>query len=168
LARQSALDGGKLWQGFLAESKIEQYTVDLLIDLLQLQPAPQWYEALRVRVLPLIPERITMVNPQIWDRTLASFENNLTSELDSRRAATDLLFDTWLYLIEYHDSKKDSPFARLAELTCAIDHPALRLVHCIRDLAYGEEEREQALMEMVESEDPAMKKLLVDCCWRDP
>ena len=47
-------------------------------------------------------------------------------------------------------------------------NPALRLVHCIRDLAYGDEQRKQDLNQMVKSNDPAMRKLLVDSFWRDP
>jgi len=74
----------------------------------------------------------------------------------------------WLYLIEHHNSKEDSPFSRLADLTKDVDDPALRLVHCLRDLAYGDEQREHDLMKMVESNDPAMRKLLVDSFWRDP
>ena len=164
----SPMNGRVLWKSILAESNVEQQMVENFINLLQLKPATQWHEALRVHVVPKVPERITIVNPQIWQSTLASFESKQASDIDCRHAATHLLFDMWLYLIEYHDTKVDSPFARLAELTEDADDPALQLVHCLRDLAYGEKEREQDLKEMVESEDPAMRKLLVDSLWRDP
>ena len=56
-------------------------------------------------------------------------------------AAWLLIFDVWLYIYDYHNSPEESNFKGLAQITVNIDKPPLRIAHCIRDLAYGDESR---------------------------
>lgn len=73
-----------------------------------------------------------------------------------------LFHETWLHL-EGADSKhSDSPFTRSAEVTRDIDHPALRVAHCLRDLAHGHEDRSDDLVAMVSSNDPAYREMFRD------
>ena len=46
------------------------------------------------------------------------------------------------------------------------DEPPLRIAHCIRDLAYGDESRTDDLVTMVQSSDPAYKEIFERCYWR--
>ncbi len=83
------------------------------------------------------------------------------------RAANQLMFDIWLFIHEHHDEPKESPYAELAAATRDMDEPALRIAHCLRDLAYGDESRGDDLVEMVQSDDPDYRALFVEALWVD-
>jgi hypothetical protein len=57
-------------------------------------------------------------------------------------------------------------FAQLAEKTCALDHAPLRVAHCIRDLAYGDEGQAATLKKMVQSDDSEYRDIFERCYWR--
>jgi hypothetical protein len=58
-----------------------------------------------------------------------------------------------------------NPFEYLAQLTAQIDSPPLRIAHCIRDLAYGDESRADDLEAMVKSNDPQYREIFERCLW---
>lgn len=142
--------------------------LETVCDLLGLQQRPHWIEALRIGVLPHVPGRITLTNPAIWRRTLKAYRSGLATQSDHEHAASQLLLDNWLFMVSYHNDKKSSPFRELAELTREIDAPLLRIAHCLRDLVYGNENRTQDLVVMVQSDDPAYVRIFEDAFWRDP
>ena len=158
---------GAFWQAILDDADLHSFLVDIVCDLLVLAPRPHWWEALRLRWVPRIPECITLTDPQVWKRTEESFVQNRVTEMDCLHAASQLLVDVWLWLVESHDTLEQSPFANLAQLTRDIDSPPLRVAHCIRDLAYGDESREKDLIAMVNSKDPRCRQLFVDAFWRE-
>jgi hypothetical protein len=84
-----------------------------------------------------------------------------------RHAASQLLFDIWLFLSGCVNSKEESPFAGLAKLTS--QHPSvyLRVAHCLRDLAYGDGSGADLLYEMLNTDDPEYQQLFRDAFWRD-
>ena len=47
-----------------------------------------------------------------------------------------------------------------------MDAPPLRIAHCIRDLAYGDESRTDDLIAMVKSDDPHYRVIFEACLWR--
>lgn len=55
--------------------------------------------------------------------------------------------------------------AEIAEQTRNSPEPALRIAHCIRDLAYGDESRAEDLKVMVHSAAPEYHQIFVDCYW---
>jgi hypothetical protein len=75
------------------------------------------------------------------------------------------LFDSWLYIFENHNTREESIFERLARLTQNNDAPPLRIAHCIRDLAYGDESRADDLVSMVKSNDPQYREIFERCLW---
>ena len=94
-----------------------------------------------------------------------AFEKGQVGEADIYGAASYLIVDSWLYLFEYHNSPEESLFKRLAQLTAASDEPPLRIAHCIRDLAYGNESRIDDLKTMVKSKDPRYHEIFDRCLW---
>ncbi|MHC1624363.1 MAG: hypothetical protein ACXQTR_07255 [Candidatus Methanospirareceae archaeon] len=47
-----------------------------------------------------------------------------------------------------------------------MDDPPLRIAHCIRDLAYGDESRTADLISMVKSNNPEYRAIFEACLWR--
>ncbi len=141
--------------------------LDLLCDIFRLSPPAPWWAALRVRWLPRVPERITLVNPEIWRRTLQAFRDSTADEADCRHAASQLLLDIWLYLTHCIDSPKQSPFAKLTALTRSHDSACLKVAHCLRDIAYGDESRTKALTAMIQSDVPGCRQLFRRAFWID-
>lgn len=131
-----------------------------------------------------------MIDPAWWEETLAVFTKKTPDIADFYSTAWQLIFDGWLYIFGYYnpDEKwlKDelhlsdeeieqhkqeteeikAMFDELARVTHDIDSPPLRIAHCIRDLAYGDESRADDLAAMVKSEDPAYREIFERCYWR--
>lgn len=120
-----------------------------------------------MRWLPRVPERISLVNPEIWRRTLQAFRNSIPDEADCRHGASQLLFDIWLYLTNCIDAPQQSPFAELAGLTRSHDSACLKVAHCLRDMAYGDSSRAADLATMLESDDPSFQQIFRKAFWID-
>ena len=95
-----------------------------------------------------------------------SFESTCFDAGDVFTAAWLLSIDAWIWLAGLPEVVAESPIARVAELTREVDEPPLRLAHCIRDLAHGDEARSEDLAAMVASEDPGYRRLLEERLWR--
>jgi hypothetical protein len=154
------------WQVTLATSDLYNPILDFLCGIFALTPQPQWREALRVCYLPTIPQRITLFDETWWKQTETAFAKGDINDIEIYSAAWQLLFDTWLYVFEYYQSPEESLFSRLADLTRTRTEPPLRIAHCIRDLAYGDESRTKDLVAMVKSEDPEYRAIFETCLWR--
>ena len=125
---------------------------------------------------------------EVWHSTLAAFANGTADNQAIWHAASLLILDGALYILGFHqpdeawlhemDYKDDmiaahraaaaetqSLLADLAKRTRDRPEPALRIAHCIRDLAYGDESRSDDLKAMVESEDPEYHQIFADCYW---
>ena len=127
---------------------------------------PRWWQALKTRridnlVLPrILPEVIE-------DVSLESLPPDLNKADRLSHIATWLMFDIAFYWQGQFDSANESPFRKLADQTASSDEPLLRIVHCIRDLAYGDESRTYDLVAMVKSPDPAYQQIFKDAFWID-
>ena len=157
----------QLWLTALNDPRFLNSLTDLLLIGLNLNPAHLWREALRHCFVPKIPERLWLYRPDTWERTTAGFADGSAKETDHFAAAWMLLHDLWLHLEHNHAGPDASPFADLARLTRDVDDPALRIAHCLRDLAYGDEDRADDLAAMVSSDDPAYQELFRDAMWID-
>jgi hypothetical protein len=169
--RGLSLDGIKnegFWKSVLDDPTLYSLSLEVLCDLLNLTPRPQWWEALRMRGLPQVPRRITLADPHVWQLTEEAFASHGAGETDCLHAASQLLLDAWLWFAGAHDHPDKSPFASLVRLTRPVDAPPLRVAHCIRDLAYGDESRANDLVAMVRSKEPAYRRLFEEAFWRDP
>jgi len=152
-------------RSMLQDQDIQDILLDLLCDILALSPSPPWRESARLRALPQIPERITLTQPQVWEATLKAFREHQATAIDHENAASQLLLDVWLWTVKAYKAPEGSPFSKLAELTCALDTPMLRVAHCIRDIAHGQD-RGKDLQTMVESEDLRYRALFEEAFWR--
>jgi hypothetical protein len=157
----------EIWEIFLGQSELHGPVLDILCQALDLQPLAQWWEALRLRWLPRVPERITLMDPAIWAQTRQAFTDEIVDDSNCRHAASQLLLDTWLYLTGGIDALEESPFAELATLTRSHPSAPLQVAHCLRDLVYGDAAREEDLVHMVESDKPTFRKLFEGAFWRD-
>jgi hypothetical protein len=95
-----------------------------------------------------------------------AFKLGNIGETEIYSAAASLIFDSWLFLINYNNSPSDSVFARLAMLTEKIDAPPLQIAHCIRDIVYGKKGSVNYLLSMVNSDDPAYDAIFQKCFWK--
>jgi NACHT domain len=158
----------EFWKSSESNPTLYSPTLETLCDLLNLTPQPQWWEAIRMRGLPQVPRRITLADPGVWQRTEEAFASHHASEADCLHGASQLLFDVWLWFAGAYDHPDKSQFASLVRLTRGVDAPPLRVAHCIRDLAYGDESREDDLVAMVHSTEPGYRRLFEEAFWHDP
>jgi hypothetical protein len=91
------------WKWVLENPDQHSMLLELLCNLLNLTPRPQWWEALRLRGLPQAPWRITLTDPRVWQRTEEAFARRHADEVDCLHAASQLLLDVWLWFAEYHN-----------------------------------------------------------------
>lgn len=155
-----------LWDTLLATPDLCNPILDLLCYSLALKPRLQWWEALRVRFLPKVPQRVTFYKETTWKQVESSFESEKIGKTEIYMAASLLIFDACLYVYGYHHSKDESIFSRLADITRESDAPPLRIAHCIRDLAYGDSSRTKDFISMVNSDDPEYRKIFNAAYWR--
>jgi hypothetical protein len=170
LLDKPALEAGEshhLWSMALNDPRFLNSLTALLLLGFNLNPAHLWREALQHCFVPKIPERLWLHRPDTWERTAASFAEGSASNNDLFAAAWMLLHDLWLHLEHNNAGPDASPFADLARLTRDVDHPALRIAHCLRDLAYGDEDRAGDLAAMVASDDPSYQELFREAMWID-
>ncbi|HEX8652002.1 MAG TPA: NACHT domain-containing protein [Pyrinomonadaceae bacterium] len=158
----------ELWQSLLLIPSLQNLILDGLCDTLDLKPNTQWWEALRVDFLPNVPQSVLTYTESEWKRVERAFAEGTAGETEVYNAAWQLIFDAWLYLAEFDQSQNESIFSSLVELTRNNDEPPLRIAHCLRDLAYGDESRIGDLVTMVNSDDPAYREIFETCYWRDP
>ena len=156
----------EFWQEVLVAPKLYSPILDTLCDGFDLLPRAQWWEALRVAFLPKIPQRITLFSEIKWRETEQAFEAGCVGETENYGAACQLLLDAWLYIFGYYRSVDESIFSHLANLTRQMDAPPLRIAHCIRDLAYGEESRAKDLVAMANSANPHYREIFEACLWK--
>lgn len=151
----------------LSNAVVHSQVINTLCDTLRLQSRAQWWEALRVDFAPKIQYRIPQLNGKMWRQVESSFGDKKADEAEEFVAAWQLLFDSWLYIYECYNSPKDSPFEKLAVLTSSSAAPALRIAHCIRDLAFGDKSRIGDFMRMADSDEPAYRSIFERCYLRD-
>jgi len=149
----------------MSEPELYSYILDICCDIFGLKPRAHWWEALRIGFLPKVPKRITLFDESKWKEVEKSFEKDIAGETEIYLAAWQLIFDSWLYIYEYYQTPAESIFKNLAKLTANNDAPPLRIAHCIRDLAYGDESRAEDLAAMVRSEDPRYREIFETCLW---
>lgn len=154
------------WQSFHSSEPVYSLTLEILCNAFALTPTVQWSEALRTSFLPNLPRRITLFDEKTWHRVEQAFEKDKIGQTAIYQAAWLLLFDSWLFIFGYHNSPATSLFKRLARLTRDRDAAPLRIAHCIRDLAYGNEARADELVAMIDSDDPEYRAIFEACHWR--
>lgn len=155
------------WVSFIRERSAYGPVLDLISDIFGLTPSPHWWEVFRLRVLPKIPGRITIADAGLWRSVESAFASGKATEAEIEHAATFLLLDIWLWVTECYETPDKSRFRILAELTRDNSAPQLRVAHCLRDIAHGDESREADLRDMIGSGDPATQRMFVDAFWID-
>jgi len=113
-----------------------------------------------------VPKRINLFDQAVWKQVEDSFVHGRAGEAEVYSAAWQLLFDAWLYIFGYYNSPDEIIFGRIADLMRTVDAAPLRIAHCIRDLAYGDESRTGDLVSMVHSQDPEYRSIFEACYWR--
>ncbi|MBF0370157.1 MAG: hypothetical protein HQL52_11940, partial [Magnetococcales bacterium] len=172
LAHKKSIKGGNedkfsLFQTIQEDESLYHPILETVCELLNLTPKIQWLEALRVGVLPQIPERITLVDPEEWERIVIAFSQGNPTPSDHWEAACQLFLDVWYRLVR-EDEEGPPLFEKLSQLTRDSDHPGLQIAHCIRDVAYGQEQRVEDLKGMIHSQDPKFREIFVAAYWVDP
>ena len=156
------IDKDANWQTIILEPSIYNAILTILCESFNLEPRLQWKEALRVSFLSKVPQRIRLFYQPVWEQVKDTFESREVDEAEIYSAAWQLIFDSWLYVFEYYSSPEESIFRHLADITGKSDIPALRVAHCIRDIAYGDTSRVNELRSMIESTDPNYQSIFED------
>ncbi len=154
------------WSKILSSPMSHDYIVNLICLVFNLEPRAHWWEALRASFLPAIPQRLNFFYQSEYEKLETTIADGKDNEGKIYKAAWILLFDCWLYLGKGYDSPEQSSFKRLATLTRGSDAPPLRIAHCIRDLAFGDESRKDDLIAMVQSNEPEYRAIFEGCLWR--
>jgi hypothetical protein len=113
-----------------------------------------------------LPQKNTIKVEALWKKIETTFNKNKEGEPEIYTAAWLLIFDAWLYIYGYYQSKDESMSTHLADITRDIDAPPLRIAHCIRDLVYGDESRTEDLVSLVRSDDPEYREIFETAYWR--
>lgn len=154
-------------QEVIGDAKSRSLLLGLFCELLRLEPRPHWKALLARRHLPRIGRAVNLVDPTFWRTTETAMAAGEPSPAQCENAACLLLLDSWLWLYGGYETPEETLFPNLVERSRRIDHPALRVAHLLRDLAYGDESRMEELGALVKSPDPAYRQLLIDACWID-
>ncbi|MBI4704013.1 MAG: hypothetical protein HY744_23135, partial [Deltaproteobacteria bacterium] len=154
------------WSAVSGDRGFRRLLVDVVCGSFDLRPRPQWEAAIETVFVPSVPARMVLMHEQTWQRIERAFETGCFGSGDVYAAAWLLLVDSCLWIAEVDATREHALFRRLAEVTREIDEPPLRCAHCIRDLALGDEARGDDLVAMVESDDPAYRRLFEECLWR--
>jgi hypothetical protein len=156
-----------LWRDATRIPRFNRDFFDLLELGLGVTLSSLWREALSTVFLPRVPERLSLYQPSTRERVTTSFESGVVTEVDRYAAAWMVLHDAWLYLMRGYHHIDNSPIVQLSCLTREVDHPALRISHCLRDLAHGQAGRAEDLLAMVKTYDPAYRELFREAMWID-
>ncbi|WP_176722476.1 NACHT domain-containing protein [Candidatus Thiosymbion oneisti] len=173
-AREVVSEGNRLseaarafCQELIGDTERRSLLLNPFCDLLRLEPKAHWKMLLARRHLPRIGHAITLVDPAFWQATEAAIAAGEPSPAQCENAACLLLLDSWLWLYGGYETPEETLFPKLVEQSRPLDHPALRVAHLLRDLAYGDASRVEELEALVKSSDPAYHRLFVDACWID-
>jgi energy-coupling factor transporter ATP-binding protein EcfA2 len=165
--------------------------VGYLAGVFDPRPAPYWQEALKFSRVRDLPDTLPLFDTQVWQDCVEAFRNNDLAEERIWQAACLLFLESALYFtgflrpnrmwlrkaLNYTEddfaahkaaaAEVEPLFTQLADLTRDRPEPALRIVHCLRALAYGDEDESRAdeLASMVSSTDPAYRQIFVDSYW---
>jgi len=154
-----------IWQEFLKEPKAVSELSKNICLIFDLKPELPWREAIERKFLPTVPDRIDFMKKSHWQQTYTNIKKGSSEPKDIYAAAWQLLFDVWLWCFEFYKTPEQSPFAEMAALTKHHDAAPLKIAHCLRDLAFGDESRTDDLIQMVKSKDPAFREIFIRCCW---
>jgi len=141
---------------------LSKVLIDLLCESLMLEPRVQWAEALRTDFVPRIRYRLPQLNEHKWTQIESSFRSGRTNTQDEFIGGWILLLDTWLFVQRYYSSPEESPFETFVALTRDHKSPPLQLSHCIRDIAFGNDERMEDLTRILSSEDLSYQEIFSD------
>lgn len=150
------------WNRILSNTDFIKDISTLFIETLKLEPIALWGEAIRSCLLPRIPQRLWLYQPETWQRIESAFTSGNPTQHDVYAAGWLLLYDLWLFTKETYHEPSDSPFRGLAELTRSIKAPPIQLAHLLRDIAHGDDSRLVELKALLGSDDPAYKELFRD------
>lgn len=156
------------WQLFLSMPELYTPLLELLCDVFDLKPRIQWLETLRTNFLPKIPQKISILDKDIFKNIETAYEEKNVTETEIYLAASYLIFDSWLYAFKYYETPEDSMFKRLADLTREIDALPIKIAHSIRDLAYGDKSKINELKKMVISDSQENRSIFEFYLWKPP
>ena len=154
-----------LYKQLLTTPSLHSPILDFMCFVFDLRPWAQWQEALRVVFLSQISNSDNIFNDSMLKKLEDAFKEASIGETAIYNAASSLIFDSWLLLVGYYESPFDSVFAQLAQLTRELDAAPLKISHCIRDIAYGDEKRKDDLLSMIKSDDPEYRSIFEKCFW---
>ena len=155
------------WDHVIEREKFGRGLSSLICGLFELQPRLHVTEVIERVLLPILPNFVPYTTRQDLDQVKRAFASGAVRALDVSGAAWLLLLDSALWISNAFERPEGSRFNELADLTRFSQEARLRFAHCIRDLAYGNEQRVSDLIAMVKKPDAEMHRLLVDICWID-
>lgn len=127
-----------LWQVFSNTPRLHEPLLQLACDTFNLNPRLFWWEALRNEMVHKDFSILDIFNEITIKKIESSFVDGTESELEIFIASCQIIFDTWLYMSNYYEEQSPSMFRDIIAITKDSIHKPIRLAHCVRDIAYGD------------------------------
>jgi NACHT domain len=117
----------------LISSKI----VELLAEVLSLEPRAQWAELIRVRFVSGMHTSTSFMDPVRWDTAITSILQNTSSPADRYVGAWLLIVEAWLHVTGHRPIGRHASLSALAEAASSSKDEALMIASVIRNMAAG-------------------------------
>ncbi len=155
------------WGEIIASPQITRLILEPIIAAFHLAPATQWLEALRVRLLPGVAERLRIFDQSRCSSIAERLKGDPRDQTATHLAGWYLLLDCWLKINGFYNSTRKSGLEDLVTMTRESDSPPLKIAQCVRDIANGEESRIADLRALVGSRMTEYKGIFERAFWRD-
>jgi energy-coupling factor transporter ATP-binding protein EcfA2 len=165
IGRRGAYSGER-WESAIVNPDFYSPFLSLLCITFDLEPRVQWTEALRIKLLPVIPKYINIHNQQVLERLEAMIAYGSIGDEEIYLSACYILMDTCGIVTGIDDLFNRDIFSRILVLTSRIDAAPLRIAHCIRGIALGNAPCVEDLKTMIASNEADYKAIFHACYWQ--
>jgi hypothetical protein len=158
-------ESSSFWDLNLQNEDFRKVYAITLSRLLQIEPKLHVTEIIERAFLPNLPNFMPCTTFHHFDEVQQAFKAGNALTKDVSIAALFLLIDSVLWMTNGFEKPEESRFNELADMTRTSQEVRLKFAHCIRDLAYGRQDRELDLVEMIKKPDSKMRHLLEEIFW---
>jgi hypothetical protein len=179
-----------IWRYMSSDPTISVHIAKSLSDVFGLEPVDLWQETIMAVFLPSLVGRIHAIDFKNWQVTNDHFTAGMETLADIYAASFQLIIDGLLFVTGYHDpdeywlrkhlgfdnkmiaehttvaSESRTLLSSIANKTRGRHEAPLRIAHCIRDLAYGDETSIDNFEKIVSSNSLVYRKIFERCFWR--
>jgi hypothetical protein len=143
---------------------LSEFALDAICYSLKLSPPLPWKVSLGYAFLPTAARRAWMLDADTRANLKQRLVDDDSTSGDNFLAGWLLIFDSWCHARGYRPHELGSNPDAIETLTQGSTHPALRIAHAIRGLAYNAPSARSALSKLLD--DNACTNMLSTTGWR--